>query len=163
FALAVPLFPIGNVSLGLALLWAGLALGWLALAAREPRSGLLFAAGPLLAPLAALGFLPLLAAHTVRSPARRFAYVFAAVLAAGRRAGRRGRADRRDGVAHVRGGRGESPELGIPGKGEEPRHVVPPVDRAARRGPHRRRLRPRLPHARPAGRAGAEAHEGDGR
>src|SRR5438067_2466072 len=36
FALAVPLFPIGNVSLGLALLWAGLALGWLALPARGP-------------------------------------------------------------------------------------------------------------------------------
>src|SRR5919109_1176535 len=81
FALAVPLFPLGNLSLGLALLWAGLALGWLALTAREPRSGLLFAAGPLLAPLAALGFLPLLAARTVRSPVRRFAHTFAAVLA----------------------------------------------------------------------------------
>jgi hypothetical protein len=90
FALAVPLFPLGNVSLGLALLWVGVALGWLALTAREPRSGLLFAAGPLLAPLAALGFLPLLAARTVRSPVRRFAHTFAAVLAGAVTAGIRG-------------------------------------------------------------------------
>jgi Protein kinase domain len=90
FALAVPVFPLGNASLGLALLWSGLALAWLALTAREPRSGLLFAAGPLLAPVAALGFLPLLAAFTVRSPARRFAHTFAAVLVAAVTAGIRG-------------------------------------------------------------------------
>ena len=90
FALAVPLFPLGNVSLGLALLWTGLAAAWLALTAGEPRGGLLFAAGPLLAPLGALGFLPLLASYAVRSPARRFAHVFAAVLAAAVTAGIRG-------------------------------------------------------------------------
>jgi hypothetical protein len=89
FALAVPILPLGNVSLGLALLWSVLAAAWLALAAGEPRTGLLFAAGPLLAPIGALGLVPLLAAR-VRSPVRRFAYAVAAVLVAGAVAGIRG-------------------------------------------------------------------------
>jgi hypothetical protein len=85
-ALSVPILPLGNVSLGLAAAYAALAVAWLALAWREPRSGLLFALGPLLAPVAALGLLPL-AACGVRSPVRRAAQVFAAVLVAAAVAG----------------------------------------------------------------------------
>jgi serine/threonine-protein kinase len=81
FALAVPFFPLGNVSLGLALAYAAAAAAWLALAWRDPRNGLLFAVGPLLAPLAALGLLPL-AAQRARGPLRRAATVAAGVLLA---------------------------------------------------------------------------------
>lgn len=80
-ALAVPVLPLGNVSLGLAVLYAGLALAWLLVSWREPRSGLLFALGPLLAPVAALALFPLAAAW-VRAPARRAAQAALAVLAA---------------------------------------------------------------------------------
>jgi hypothetical protein len=80
-ALAVPILPLGNVSLGLAVLYAALAAVWLALCWREARSGLLFVLGPLLAPLAALGLLPLAAAG-VRAPLRRAAQVGVAVLVA---------------------------------------------------------------------------------
>src|ERR671930_789317 len=90
FALAVPILPLGNVSLGLALLWSVLAAAWLALTAGEARSGLLFAAGPLLVPVGALGLVPLLAARVVRSPARRFAHAVGAVLVAAVAAGLRG-------------------------------------------------------------------------
>jgi eukaryotic-like serine/threonine-protein kinase len=81
FALAVPVLPLGNVSSGLALLYAALASGWLALSWRAPREGLFLALGPLLAPLLALGLLPL-AAQGVRSHARRAVQVGAAVLLA---------------------------------------------------------------------------------
>jgi hypothetical protein len=74
----------------LGILWAGAAVAWLALAAGEPRSGLLFAAGPLLAPIGALGFLPLLSAQAVRSPVRRFAQTSGAVVVAAIAAGARG-------------------------------------------------------------------------
>ncbi len=59
FALAVPFFPLGNISEGLALLYAALATAWLLVTWREPRATLLFVVGPLLAPIAALGLLPL--------------------------------------------------------------------------------------------------------
>ncbi len=88
FALAVPFFPLANISLGLALVYAGLALGWLALSWRDARAGLFLALGPLAAPVAALGFLPL-AAQAVRGSARRAVQVAAAVLAAGLVAGLR--------------------------------------------------------------------------
>jgi hypothetical protein len=77
-ALAVPVLPLGNVSLGLAIVYAGLALAWFALAWREPRAGLLFALGPLLAPLGALGLAPL-AAATQRAGLRRAAQAAVAV------------------------------------------------------------------------------------
>ena len=80
-ALAVPVFPLGNLSAGLALLYAGFALAWLALSWRAPRSGLFFCLGPLLAPLQALALLPL-AAQVVPGRARRAAQTLAAVLAA---------------------------------------------------------------------------------
>jgi eukaryotic-like serine/threonine-protein kinase len=81
FALAVPVLPLGNVSLGLAVLYAGLAVGWLLLSWREPRGGFLFALGPLLAPLGALGLVPL-AAGTLRAGPRRAAQAVVAVLVA---------------------------------------------------------------------------------
>jgi protein kinase-like protein len=62
-ALAVPILPLGNSSLGLALLYTALAAAWLLVTWKEPRATLLVALGPLLAPLAALGLLPLAAAR----------------------------------------------------------------------------------------------------
>src|SRR3989304_2713533 len=58
---AVPLLPLGNISLGLALAYVPLAAGWALLFARDARSGLLFTAGPLLGPIGALALVPLLA------------------------------------------------------------------------------------------------------
>jgi Protein kinase domain len=80
-ALAVPILPLGNVSLGLALLYGVLAAGWFLLSWREPRGGLLFALGPVLAPLAALGLVPL-AASQLRAGPRRAAQAAVAVLVA---------------------------------------------------------------------------------
>ena len=80
-ALAVPILPLGNVALGLAILYALIALVWLVLSWREPRGGLLFALGPLLAPLSALALVPL-AAATLRAGPRRAAQAGAAVLVA---------------------------------------------------------------------------------
>ena len=80
-ALAVGFFPLANISIGLALLYAALAAGWLALTWDDERAMLLLAAGPLLAPLGALGFLPL-AAQAARGAARRAAQAGVAVLLA---------------------------------------------------------------------------------
>jgi serine/threonine-protein kinase len=88
-ALAVPLFPLGNLSLGLAVLYALAALAWLVLSWGEPRSALLLALGPLLSPLALLGLVPL-AASRLRAGPRRAAQAGAAVLAAALVAGVRG-------------------------------------------------------------------------
>jgi Protein kinase domain len=85
-ALAIPILPLGNVSLGLAVAYAVLALAWLLLCWREPQWGLLFALGPVLAPVAALGLVPL-ATSTVRAGARRAALGASAVLAAALAAG----------------------------------------------------------------------------
>jgi hypothetical protein len=79
-ALAAPVLPLGNVSLGLALAYVLLALGWLALFARDARAGLLFIAGPLLALANALPLLPVVALQA-RGLARRAALVLAAVVA----------------------------------------------------------------------------------
>ena len=81
FALAVPILPLGNYSLGLALAYSLLAAIWLGLSWGEPRAGLFLTLGPVLAPLGAAGFLPV-AGQIVRNPARRAAQVAAAVLAA---------------------------------------------------------------------------------
>jgi hypothetical protein len=88
FALAVPVLPLGNVSSGLALVYAVLACGWLALSWRAPREGLFLALGPLLAPVLALGLLPL-ASQPIRSHARRALQVAVAVLLAALVAGLR--------------------------------------------------------------------------
>jgi hypothetical protein len=88
FALAVPVLPLGNISSGLAILYAGAACVWLALSWRSPREGLFLACGPLLAPISALGLLPL-AAQGVRSLPRRALQVGGAVLLAALVAGLR--------------------------------------------------------------------------
>jgi hypothetical protein len=85
-ALAVPILPLGNVSLGLAVLYAGLAAGWLLVTWREPRATLLFVVGPLLAPVAALGLLPVATARIHAAPLRALVVaigVLTAALAAG--------------------------------------------------------------------------------
>jgi hypothetical protein len=81
FALAVPIFPLGNVAVALAGLYGILAVGWLALNWRDARHGLWFASGPL---LALVGLLPLvpLALIPVRNTARRAAHGAVAVLSA---------------------------------------------------------------------------------
>jgi hypothetical protein len=85
-ALAVPVLPLGNISLGLALLYTALAAGWLLVTWREPRAALLFVVGPLLAPVAALGLLPVATARVRAAPLRALAVaigVLTAALAAG--------------------------------------------------------------------------------
>jgi hypothetical protein len=77
---------LANVSLGLAFVYAVLALLWLALGWRDARAGLLLAVGPLLAPIAALALLPL-AAQYARGGARRAMQAGAAVLLAAIAAG----------------------------------------------------------------------------
>ncbi len=78
---AITLFPLGNISLGLALLFAAAAAAWTALTWHEPRSNLVLVAGPLLGPLGGLAVLPLIAQLT-RNPARRMAQVaFGSLLA----------------------------------------------------------------------------------
>jgi hypothetical protein len=81
FALGVAFFPIANISLGLAIVYAAAAVAWAAVTWRDARAGLLFAAGPLLAPAAALALVPL-AAQLARGRARRALQAFAAVLVA---------------------------------------------------------------------------------
>jgi Protein kinase domain len=81
FTLAVPLLPLGNVASGLALLYAPLALLWLALSWRDARRGLAFAAGPLLGLVGALALLPLILRGTP-GRLRRALQALGAVLAA---------------------------------------------------------------------------------
>jgi hypothetical protein len=81
FALTVGFFPLANISLGLAIVYAALAAGWLALTWRDARAGLLLAVGPLLAPVAALALVPL-AAQLARGRVRRGAQAGGAVLLA---------------------------------------------------------------------------------
>ena len=81
FALTVAFFPLANISLGLAVVYALVAAAWVALTWKDARAGLLLAAGPLLAPLAALALVPL-AAQLARGRARRAATAAAAVLLA---------------------------------------------------------------------------------
>jgi eukaryotic-like serine/threonine-protein kinase len=80
-ALAAPLFPVGNVALGAAILYGAVALVWLALVWRDARAGLVFAVGPLLSAAGALALLPL-AVQPARGWVRRAAHAGAGVLAA---------------------------------------------------------------------------------
>ena len=82
FTLAVPLFPLGNLSFGLAVGYSVFALGWLALMWGDARRGLLFGSGLVLGPLGLLGLAPLVVVR-VRSSVRRASHVLAAVLVAG--------------------------------------------------------------------------------
>ncbi len=79
FVLAVPVLPLGNVSMGLALAYSALALAVLVLMWGEPRGGLLIAVAPLLSPLAAVALLPI-ALLRVRNPVRRAAAAAVGVL-----------------------------------------------------------------------------------
>ncbi|HEX4525214.1 MAG TPA: serine/threonine-protein kinase [Gaiellaceae bacterium] len=81
YTLAVAFFPLANISLGLAIVYAALAAAWIALSWRDARAGLLLAIGPLLAPVAALALLPL-AAQFARGRVRRAVQAGSAVLLA---------------------------------------------------------------------------------
>jgi len=85
----VPVFPLGNISSGLAVLYAAAALCWFVLNWRDARWGLLFCSGILLGPLGLLGLAPLVALRSRRF-ARRFLQTGAAVLFAGAVAAIRG-------------------------------------------------------------------------
>jgi hypothetical protein len=106
FALAVPVLPLGNISLGLAIVYGIAACAWFVLFWTRPRAALLFVVGPLLAPLGLLGLLPL-AVLPAAGPGRRAAQAAFAVLAAGIVAGVGG------GALPITGGR--SPDLSIEG------------------------------------------------
>ena len=98
-ALAAPVFPLGNVSLGLALaLRRRRAARWLAPAGATPARAA-FAVGPLLAPLGLIGLVPLaVAAHSRRAatgPRTAASAVLAAALVAGTRGARRSRSAQR--------------------------------------------------------------------
>jgi hypothetical protein len=85
-ALAAPVFPLGNLSTSAAVLYAGLALGWLTLSWRDARHGLLFVAGPVLAAAGLLPLVPLVlqrAQGTVRRAAHGALAVLSATLLAG--------------------------------------------------------------------------------
>jgi hypothetical protein len=69
-ALAVPILPLGNLSLGLALAYGAMAVAWLFMFRRDASGGLLFATGGLLAPLGAVTLLPLVTLRG-RGPLRR--------------------------------------------------------------------------------------------
>jgi hypothetical protein len=109
FALLVPILPLGNFALGAAVLYVALAVCLLVVCWREAQHGLLLVLGPLLAPIAALGLLPL-AGLTTRSPVRRGVQVAAAVLAAGIAAGVRGASLPFDGSP--------APKLGVAASGD---------------------------------------------
>ncbi len=78
-ALAVPIFPLGNVAVAAALLYSVLAVAWLALSWRDARHGLWFVIGPLLATAGLLALMPLVLLP-VRNAAQRAAHGVLAVL-----------------------------------------------------------------------------------
>jgi hypothetical protein len=84
--LATPVFPLGNLAQGAALLYGALAVAWLVLAWRDARWGLLFVTGPLLAGAGLLALVPLVV-HPARGAGRRAVYGAAAVLASALGAG----------------------------------------------------------------------------
>ena len=77
---------------------------------------------------------------------------------------RGGRAARAGRVGHLHRPGARTPGVRVPAAGHNPRSADerPQEHRAQDRRPVRGRLRPRLPHARAAGRAGPQAGEGDG-
>jgi Protein kinase domain len=81
FALALPIFPLGNVALALALLYGAVAVAWFVLSAREPGRTLLPTLGPLLGPLA-LGLVPIVFVRTRSAILRAVGAATAIVLAA---------------------------------------------------------------------------------
>ena len=89
--LATPLFALGNVAQAAAVVYGALALAWLAVTWRDARAGLLFCAGPILAPLGLLALLPL-AVQPARGAWRRALHAGVGVLAAAAVAGLSGSA-----------------------------------------------------------------------
>jgi hypothetical protein len=89
-ALFAPLFPLGNVARGAAVLYGVLALAWLVATWRDARAGLAFACGPLLAAVGGLALLPL-AVQPARGGWRRGLHAGVGVLAAAVVAGLAGR------------------------------------------------------------------------
>ena len=85
-ALAVPVFPLGNISFGLAVLYAAVAVCWFVLMCGDARWGLVFCAGIVLGPIGLLGLMPLVALRA-RGALRRVLHAAAAVLLAGAVAG----------------------------------------------------------------------------
>jgi hypothetical protein len=125
-ALAAPVLPLGNVSVGLALVYGAVATAWLVLYAREPRWALLPATGALLGPLGALALVPLLV-QPLRLHVRRAVAAAATVLVAALAAGLDGRPLPLTGAAPPLG-------LGIAGS-DDPGAVAHALAEAARAQP----------------------------
>ena len=87
--LAVPILPLGDISLGLAFAYAPVAIGWTVAFWRDARHGLLFAAGPVLALVSGLALVPLVA-ERASGMARRALQAGAGVILAALVAGLRG-------------------------------------------------------------------------
>ncbi len=86
FCLAVPVLPLGNYALGLAVVYAAAALVWLVLSWRDPEGGLFVTLGPLLASIGLIAALPV-AGLAVANPVRRGIQVAMAVIVAAAVAG----------------------------------------------------------------------------
>jgi hypothetical protein len=89
-ALAGPVLPLGNHALGLALVYAAVAVAVLAASWREPRAGAVFLAGPALGAVGLAALAPLAVAAAVRGHVARAVQTLAAVAAAAVAAGLRG-------------------------------------------------------------------------
>ena len=85
-ALAAPILPLGNLAQSAAVVYGGIALLLLAAGWRDPRAGLSFVTGPLLAAVGLLALLPL-AVQGVAGVWRRALHAFAGVLTAAAVAG----------------------------------------------------------------------------
>src|SRR6185503_4931283 len=90
FALAAPVFPLGNLSYGLAVLYVAFAVAWLVLMWGDARRGLLFVTGLVLGPIGLLGLMPIVSLQA-RGFVRRGLHAGAAVLLAAAAAGIHGR------------------------------------------------------------------------
>ena len=80
-ALTATFFPLANISIGLALVFAVFAVAWTAFTWNDPRGNAILVAGPLLGPLAGLGLLPIVA-QLARGKVRRGVQAAVAVLVA---------------------------------------------------------------------------------
>jgi Protein kinase domain len=85
--LATPVLPLGNVSLGLAVVYTAAAAVWLVACWREPAAGFLPAVGPLAGAVGGLGLVPM-AFHGVRGHILRAAGAAAAVVVSAAATGR---------------------------------------------------------------------------
>jgi hypothetical protein len=81
FALAAAILPLGNASLGVAIVYSVAALAWLVATWRRPEEGLLAVVGPALAAVGALALAPLAVLH-VRSAVWRGVHTALAVVLA---------------------------------------------------------------------------------